>query len=321
MKLRLWQSADAAALLDLVQTSTDLERQLPLPTTLHEAQRLIEGEWLPVPGRAVFCLDDGQAAGLVGITYHAQQEEGAWDRGWVYYWIADRVRGKGITKSAVLAVCDWALGQYNPPEEKHPMLDTELLGTLESPNLRRLELGYRTNNPASGAVARYAGFTVEGIERQKFLYGGQTFDAVLAARLRQPPAPDFSTGAAVHHIELWTQNLEQARGSWEWVLTQLGFSSYQQWQGGQSWQARDGSYIVLEQSPHVSGAQERTSAGLNHLALICPSTHKLDSLREQAAGHGWSELFAQRYPHAGGPEHYALYLENTEGFELEIVAP
>ncbi|MFW0180581.1 GNAT family N-acetyltransferase [Rothia sp. P5766] len=321
MKLRLWQSTDASALLELVETSTDLERQMPLPGTLQEAQHLIEGQWLPAQGRAVFCLDDGQAVGLVGITYSAQQEDGSWDRGWVYYWIADRARCKGILKSAVRAVCDWALGSQSPPDEKHPRLDTELLGTLESPNLRRLELGYRTNNPASGAVARYAGFTVEGIERQKFLYLGQTYDAVLAVRLRQLPAPDFSTGVAVHHIELWTQNLEQVRGSWDWVLTQLGFSSYQQWQGGQSWQAQDGSYIVLEQSPQVSGAHQRTRAGLNHLALTCPSAHKLDSLRDQAAEHGWSELFAPNYPHAGGPQHYALYLENTQGFELEIVAP
>jgi hypothetical protein len=40
-----------------------------------------------------------------------------------------------------------------------------------------------------------------------------------------------------------------------------------------------------------------------------------------AAGeHGWSPLFAERYPHAGGPEHYAAYLENADGFEVELVA-
>lgn len=36
--------------------------------------------------------------------------------------------------------------------------------------------------------------------------------------------------------------------------------------------------------------------------------------------HGWQELFADKYPHAGGPTHTALFLENTEGFEVELVA-
>jgi len=30
-------------------------------------------------------------------------------------------------------------------------------------------------------------------------------------------------------------------------------------------------------------------------------------------------LFADKYPHAGGPEHTALFLVNSEGFEVEIV--
>ena len=27
-----------------------------------------------------------------------------------------------------------------------------------------------------------------------------------------------------------------------------------------------------------------------------------------------------RHPHAGGPEHYAAYLENGDGFEVDLVA-
>jgi hypothetical protein len=42
--------------------------------------------------------------------------------------------------------------------------------------------------------------------------------------------------------------------------------------------------------------------------------------REAAPAHGWTPLFAYRYPHAGGPAHYAAYLENTDGFEVELVA-
>ena len=79
---------------------------------------------------------------------------------------------------------------------------------------------------------------------------------------------------------------------------------------------------MLEQSPAVHpGGHDRLRAGLNHLALTCPSPDQLDALRADAAAHGWSELFADLYPHAGGPEHTALFLENRQGFEVEIVVP
>jgi probable phosphoglycerate mutase len=30
-------------------------------------------------------------------------------------------------------------------------------------------------------------------------------------------------------------------------------------------------------------------------------------------------LFAERHPFAGGPGHYAAYLENADGYEVELV--
>jgi hypothetical protein len=31
-------------------------------------------------------------------------------------------------------------------------------------------------------------------------------------------------------------------------------------------------------------------------------------------------MFADRHPHAGGPDHYAAYLENSDDYEGELVA-
>lgn len=31
-------------------------------------------------------------------------------------------------------------------------------------------------------------------------------------------------------------------------------------------------------------------------------------------------MFPDRHPHAGGEQTYAAYLENTDGFEVELVA-
>ncbi len=301
---------------------------MPALASEEDARNLIETSYLPAENRAIFCLsDEGRPAGLIGLNFTARSDTGAWDRAWVYYWLADPYRGQGYTKAALTAVCAWALGDLNPAPTL-PTLDTGLLASLPSPRLRRLELGYRANNLASGAVAAAAGFQVEGIEREKFLYAGQTYDAVIAARLRKDgrtPASQHHHEAVsrpgFHHVELWTESLATALPSWAWLTQQLGWTTYQEWPGGISWQAHDGSYLVLEESPDTTGPHNRTHAGLNHLAFTVPSAALLDKLRSEATSHGWSELFTDRYPHAGGPDHYALYLENKQGFEVELVAP
>ena len=52
-----------------------------------------------------------------------------------------------------------------------------------------------------------------------------------------------------------------------------------------------------------------------------PTRAQVDAMVAAAPGHGWSLLFADRHPHAGGLDRYAAYLENTDGYEAEIVAP
>jgi len=46
----------------------------------------------------------------------------------------------------------------------------------------------------------------------------------------------------------------------------------------------------------------------------------VDALVAAAPRHGWSLMFADRHPHAGGQDHYAAYLANTDGFEAELIA-
>lgn len=148
----------------------------------------------------------------------------------------------------------------------------------------------------------------------------------------------------LHHVELWTHDLAGAAPSFDWLLGALGWTgeSDPDWPTGRIWRHPSGVYVVLEQSPAVVGeVHDRMRPGLNHLALRLPprlgtgsgtetAPHRhaaagsapaaLDRLREQAPANGWSELFAEAYPHAGGPEHTALFLENAQGFEMEIVA-
>ena len=46
----------------------------------------------------------------------------------------------------------------------------------------------------------------------------------------------------------------------------------------------------------------------------------MDRLVAAAPAHGWELLFPDRHPHAGGPQTYAAYLSDTQGYEVELVA-
>lgn len=66
------------------------------------------------------------------------------DTGWVSYRTVEGARGGGVAAAGVRALARWAFDDLG---------------------LHRLELGHRTNNPASCKVAERAGFAVEGLER------------------------------------------------------------------------------------------------------------------------------------------------------------
>jgi catechol 2,3-dioxygenase-like lactoylglutathione lyase family enzyme len=124
----------------------------------------------------------------------------------------------------------------------------------------------------------------------------------------------------LHHVELWVPDLDRAVASWGWLLGELGYEEFQRWPDGRSWRLGE-TYLVVERSPALTAAaHERCRPGLNHLALHAGSRAELDQLTAAAPRHGWSLLFADRHPFAGGPEHYATYLENEDGFEVELVA-
>ena len=135
--------------------------------------------------------------------------------------------------------------------------------------------------------------------------------------------PDVATSprpepAVVHHIELWVPDLARAERSWGWLLTRLGAAQFQRWEHGRSWRWGNGPYVVLEQSPASTGDRhDRHSPGVNHLAFWVHDD--LDALVAEAPAHGWSLLFPDRHPHAGGPDHRAAYLEDADGYEVELV--
>ena len=128
---------------------------------------------------------------------------------------------------------------------------------------------------------------------------------------------DASVGA-LHHVELRVADLDASRASWGWLLGELGYTTYQQWDGGHSWILGQ-TYIVLEQSERT-GAHDRRTPGLSHLAFHAGDRDDVDRLWSASLEHRWRHLYADRHPYAGGEQHYAAYLENTERFKVELVA-
>jgi len=133
----------------------------------------------------------------------------------------------------------------------------------------------------------------------------------------RPPAT--RTGS-LHHVELWVPDLGRACAEWGWLLGQLGYAPFQDWPNGHSWRL-GATYLVVEQSPALTASEhDRLRPGLNHLAFHAGSRQNVDRLAAEGPAHGWALLFADKHPHAGGPDHYAAYLANTDGFEVELVA-
>jgi len=126
------------------------------------------------------------------------------------------------------------------------------------------------------------------------------------------------TRGGLHHVELRTADLATASAAWGWLLEQLGYEPFQQWEHGRSWVLGD-LYVVLESAPQ-DGAHDRRHPGLSHLAFHAGDATAVERLWDTAPDHGWARLYEDRHPYAGGPDHRAAFLQDAERFKVELVA-
>lgn len=130
----------------------------------------------------------------------------------------------------------------------------------------------------------------------------------------------MSEHGTLHHVELWVPDLGRAVASLGWLLEELGYQRFQDWAAGRSWRLGP-TYLVVEQSPALTADRhDRCRPGLNHLAFHVKDAATVEQLAADAARHGWQLMFPEKHPHAGGAEHYAAYLQNEDGFEVELVS-
>jgi catechol 2,3-dioxygenase-like lactoylglutathione lyase family enzyme len=125
----------------------------------------------------------------------------------------------------------------------------------------------------------------------------------------------------LHHLTLWVPDLGRAEESWSWLLGELGLVLDRALDRFLLFRHGSGFALVLEQSPDMVPGMlySRMRPGINHIAFTVESASALVDIVKQAPDHGWSALPTDRHPIAGGAE--VAYLEDRDGFEIELVAP
>ncbi|MFD2830774.1 VOC family protein [Corticicoccus populi] len=125
----------------------------------------------------------------------------------------------------------------------------------------------------------------------------------------------------IHHIEIYTGNLNQSREFYSNILGKLGYTLYQEWEEGFSLKLGS-TYIVFVQAEekYLINGYHRKNIGLNHLAFSVSDTESVDELRQYLIDSDIPLLYDGEYPYAGGGSHYAVYFEDPDRIKLEIAA-
>lgn len=126
----------------------------------------------------------------------------------------------------------------------------------------------------------------------------------------------------LHHVEINVSNLQKTIDFWAWLLEDLGYTTFQKWEHGQSWKLGE-TYIVFVQTEErfLDIPYHRSGVGLNHLAFHAKSASHVDEITSKLEDKEISILYEDRHPFAGGPEHYAVYFEDPDRIKVEIAAP
>jgi catechol 2,3-dioxygenase-like lactoylglutathione lyase family enzyme len=125
----------------------------------------------------------------------------------------------------------------------------------------------------------------------------------------------------LHHLTLWVPDIARAEAPWGWLLGRLGYTLDGSFERILVFRHESGPAIVLEQSSDMVPGMlhSRLRPGLNHVAFRLEGSASLEDFVGEAAVHGWSMLPIDGHPIAGGAE--VVYLEDLDGFEVELVAP
>lgn len=136
----------------------------------------------------------------------------------------------------------------------------------------------------------------------------------------------------LHHVEIYVSDLARTVAFWTPLLERLGYVA-EPWPGGITYRPMvaegghrgrpQGAYLCFlpAEPEHVVAGYHRKRVGLNHLAFHGQSRQHVDELRGWLHAEGWTLLYDDRYPFAGGPDYYAVFFEDPDRIKVEVAAP
>ncbi len=87
----------------------------------------------------------------------------------------------------------------------------------------------------------------------------------------------------IHHVEYYVKDLAKTSEFWGWFLGRLGYSEFQKWESGISFEHKNLTYIVfVKVAPEYQNVTNyRQGAGLNHIAFKGGSEEELKKFAEE----------------------------------------
>jgi catechol 2,3-dioxygenase-like lactoylglutathione lyase family enzyme len=58
-----------------------------------------------------------------------------------------------------------------------------------------------------------------------------------------------------------------------------------------------------------------------HLAFHAASREQVDQIAKWVEARGYTLLYKERHPYAGGPDYYAMFCEDPNRIKVEVAAP
>ena len=92
----------------------------------------------------------------------------------------------------------------------------------------------------------------------------------------------------LHHIEYYVNDLEKTREFWGWFLGKLGYTEFQKWESGISYEHKNLTYIVFVKvvSEYQNVINNRQGAGLNHIAFKGGTEEELKVFADEIINRG-----------------------------------
>jgi RimJ/RimL family protein N-acetyltransferase len=163
MKVRSWRKDDLKALLlhaNNAKIAANLRDQFPHPYTRRDGIDFLDYARMQEPECSFAIEYGGEAVGGVGFLMGRDIARLSAEMG---YWLGEELWGKGIATRVVVAVSEWAFGEYK---------------------LNRVFAMAFAHNVASIRVLENAGFEREGLLRRSAIKNGVVLDQILYAKVR-----------------------------------------------------------------------------------------------------------------------------------------